>query len=178
MKQFWKKSLAALLALLMVLTMAPLAVFAGDGDTTPPADQTGTETPPATEPHLKHSFETDPMPAPDIPAKQPTCTEDGHGRGWTCSVCGYVMYEDGNYKAKGHDWQLKETITAACGVEGSAYGLQVLPAATRPKNATRSPRSSTSGANGKRSRSRTAAPSPAKGRDTAPARAATALSMK
>ena len=118
MKQFWKKSLAALLALLMVLTMAPLAVFAGDGDTTPPADQTGTETPPATEPHLKHSFETDPMPAPDIPAKQPTCTEDGHGRGWTCSVCGYVMYEDGNYKAKGHDWQLKETITAACGVEG------------------------------------------------------------
>lgn len=109
MKQFWKKSLAALLALLMVLTMAPLAVFA-EGDTEP-------ETP-TSEPHLKHSFETSPMPAPDIAAVQPTCTEDGHGPGWTCSVCGYVMYEEGDYKAKGHDWKLKETITAACGVEG------------------------------------------------------------
>ena len=110
MNNLWKKSLALLLALMMVLTMAPFAAFA-EGD---PATPEGGDTP-GEEPIHYHTFAD----TPDIPEVKPTCTTDGHGAGFTCQGgCGYVMYETGDYKAKGHDWKLKETIAVKCGVEG------------------------------------------------------------
>ncbi len=68
------------------------------------------------QPHLEHTFAA----TPDIAAVMPTCTQDGHGPGWICTTpgCGYVLYEDGNYKALGHNWILRRTIAAACEVDG------------------------------------------------------------
>ena len=100
MNNLWKKSFAVLLAVLMLLSVVPFVAFGGEAET------------------HEHQFADDPDIAP-VPA---SCTQAGHGAGWTCTVpgCGYIMWEAGKetIPALDHNWVLKETIQAACGVEG------------------------------------------------------------
>ena len=87
MNHLLKKSLAALLAVLMLLSVANAAAFtttaAHDGD---------------------HTFNAE----ADIPALAPTCTAAGHGKGWTCNKegCDYVAWEAGKQTIAplGHDY--------------------------------------------------------------------------
>ncbi len=142
MNNLLKKSLAALMAILMVLSVAQFAVFAGDGDTTPPAEGntqtgegagTGSETPadpgsgsgsggetPADPGVHTHHYNAE----PDVAEVQPTCTTAGHGKGWTCTVpgCGYVKYEAGNYGALGHLEEVIPAVAATCTEKGKTEG--------------------------------------------------------
>ena len=106
MNNLLKKSLALLLALLMLVTAVPFLAFA-DGEEG--GDDSGDPG------YHQHTFNA----TPDIPEVKPTCTTDGHGAGKTCTGgCGYVMYTAGNYKALGHDFVLKTTVAATCETGG------------------------------------------------------------
>ena len=100
MNNLLKKSLAALLAVLMMFSVMSVASFAVDA-------------------HVHEYPET-----PDIPAEEPTCTEAGHGQGWTCKTCGYVMWEAGKQTipALGHDEQIIPAVERTCTKDGSTEG--------------------------------------------------------
>ena len=108
MNNLLKKSLAALLALLMLLSVANVAVFATEGE--------GTETPATHE----HTWDLD---HPDIEAKEPTCTETGHGVGWTCTdpTCNEVLWESGKatIPARGHAMDPIAAVAAPCTAAGN-----------------------------------------------------------
>ena len=108
MNNLLKKSLAALLALLMLLSVANVAVFATEGE--------GTETPATHE----HTWDLD---HPDIEAKEPTCTETGHGVGWTCTdpTCNEVLWESGKatIPARGHAMDPIAAVAATCTAAGN-----------------------------------------------------------
>ena len=108
MNNLLKKSLAALLALLMLLSVANVAVFATEGE--------GTETPVTHE----HTWDLD---HPDIEAKEPTCTETGHGVGWTCTdpTCNEVLWESGKktIPALGHTMESISAVAATCTTAGN-----------------------------------------------------------
>ncbi len=99
MNHLLKKSLAALLAMLMLLSVANAAVF------TTSAAHDGEHT-------INFSAEA------DIPAVAPTCTEPGHGKGWKCTVegCDYVAWEAGKQTipALGHDYVDHVAKPATC----------------------------------------------------------------
>ena len=108
MNHFLKKSFAALLAVLMLLSVANAAVFTTaathDGD---------------------HDYNAE----PDIPYLAPTCTEPGHGKGWTCKVPGcdyndgkpHIKWQDGleTIPALGHEATLIPAVPATCTTAGN-----------------------------------------------------------
>ena len=105
MNHLFKKSFALLLAVLMTLSVVNFAAFVTtavhEGD---------------------HTFNQE----ADIPAVAPTCTETGHGKGWTCTKegCDYVSWEAGKetIPALGHNGILVPAVAAACETAGnSAY---------------------------------------------------------
>ena len=107
--QYFKKSLALLLAVLMLLSTLTLVSFA-EGE--------GTQTP---DPGLHNHVYND---APDIQPVPPTCTTDGHGKGWTCTVpgCGAIKWEAGNFKALGHQEVVIPAVAATCTTDGNEAG--------------------------------------------------------
>ncbi len=106
MNNLLKKSLALLLALLMLVTAVPFLAFAGSEEG---GDDTG-------EPGFHHHDFND---TPDIAPLAATCTTPGHGAGYTCKGCDYIMWEGGEtIPALGHDWKLKQTVPATCEVGG------------------------------------------------------------
>ena len=79
--QYFKKSLALLLAVLMLLSTLTLVSVAAEGDTTDPAGQTSGES--GTVPPHAHQY--DKSGAPYVEHKDATCTETGLNRGWKCT---------------------------------------------------------------------------------------------
>ena len=113
--QLMKKSLAAFLAVLMLLSAMSLVSFA--------ANETGGT-------HVHHYNE-----AADVPAVAATCTTAGHGKGWTCTdpTCTggpnggpYVMYEAGSYPALGHLEEEIPAVAATCTTAGSTAGKKCI----------------------------------------------------
>ena len=109
MNHFLKKSFAALLAVLMLLSVMSVAVFAGDGD--------------STEPPASHTHTYDVNKDPDVPEVLPTCTTTGHGVGWTCTVegCNEVLWEYNKetLPALGHSMTATAAVAATCTADGN-----------------------------------------------------------
>ena len=102
--QYMKKSLAAFLAVLMMLSAMSLVSFAAD---------------PGLHDHQYNA-------TPDVPAVAATCTTAGHSAGWTCTVegCGFVKYENGQQTipALGHQEVVTPAVPATCTKDGKTEG--------------------------------------------------------
>jgi len=106
--QYFKKSLALLLAVLMLLSTLTLVSFA-ENDTTEPSTPSLHE----------HEYDYSHV---DIEPLAPTCTTAGHGKGWKCKICGEVNWEAGDYAALGHKRVPIEAVAATCTTAGSTAG--------------------------------------------------------
>ena len=102
--QYMKKSLAAFLAVLMMLSAMSLVSFAAD---------------PGLHDHQYNA-------TPDVPAVAATCTTAGHSAGWTCTVegCGFVKYENGQQTIAplGHQEVVTPAVPATCTKDGTTEG--------------------------------------------------------
>lgn len=122
--QYFKKSLALLLAVLMLLSTLTLVSVAAEGDTTDPAGQTSGES--GTVPPHAHQY--DKSGAPYVEHKDATCTETGLNRGWKCTYpgCTYINYENGTaiIPAKGHTEVPIPAKAPTCTEKGNTAGVK------------------------------------------------------